>query len=189
MEDYNSIKWDEIFYYSESSPTFLRYRRENETSNKANKRFAGDIAGSISDRYSTVKFNNKSWMVHRIIWILHNGHIDHSLVINHIDFNKQNNNIENLELCSFRQNLCRTKIRNKLALHHKNKSGINGVSRCVKFNGYKVYEYFNVQWVDENKKKRHKLFSIEKLTEEIALQMAIEFRYQVEIHLKTKGLG
>jgi hypothetical protein len=45
-------------------------------------------------------------MSHRLIWIIHYGLItDSSLVINHIDGNKLNNSISNLELVSVTKNL------------------------------------------------------------------------------------
>lgn len=45
-------------------------------------------------------------MAHRLIWIVHNGLItDSTLVINHIDGNKLNNSISNLELVSVARNL------------------------------------------------------------------------------------
>lgn len=46
--------------------------------------------------YWTIKFNNKKYLEHRLIYILFNGDIENNLVIDHIDQNKLNNKIENL---------------------------------------------------------------------------------------------
>lgn len=41
---------------------------------------------------------------HRLIWIYHNGAIPKGMVINHIDGNKQNNVLSNLEVVTYKQN-------------------------------------------------------------------------------------
>lgn len=43
--------------------------------------------------------------VHRIVWMLFNGPIPEGMEINHIDMNKSNNNISNLELVTHKRNL------------------------------------------------------------------------------------
>lgn len=46
-----------------------------------------------------------NFMEHRVIWCYHYGTIDDNLVINHIDFDRANNAIENLELVTQKQNM------------------------------------------------------------------------------------
>ena len=44
------------------------------------------------------------FMEHRVIWVWHNGAIPKGLVINHKDFNRANNAIDNLELMTQKEN-------------------------------------------------------------------------------------
>lgn len=58
--------------------------------------------------YMTVKSYDNTvyrFMEHRVIWCFHYGTIDPELVINHIDFDRANNAIENLELVTLKQNM------------------------------------------------------------------------------------
>lgn len=58
--------------------------------------------------YMTVKSYDNTvyrFMEHRVIWCFHYGTIDPELVINHIDFDRANNAIENLELVTPKQNM------------------------------------------------------------------------------------
>lgn len=186
-KDYNDVDWGSIVFYDESSPTFLRYISGNNTPSPKNKRLANEVAGTLNKKYASIKYNNKSWLIHRIVWILHKGSIEVQNVINHIDFNTHNNCIENLEECTFRQNLCRTKILKNINLNHRNISSINGIHECVKNNGYKEYKYASVQWMDEYGKARNKLFSYEKYSKEIAWKLAVEFRMKIDADLADKG--
>ena len=45
-------------------------------------------------------YNNKRIMLHRYVWIKHNGEIPEDYVVHHIDGNKENNNISNFTLMS-----------------------------------------------------------------------------------------
>ena len=58
-----------------------------------------------SKMYGGTMYN---FMEHRVIWCLHYGTIDPELVINHIDFDRANNSIENLELVTQKQNIAHT---------------------------------------------------------------------------------
>ena len=70
-------------------------------------------AGSVeANGYSRMSFRDTRYMTHRLIWIFHNGEIPSGYQINHIDCNRSNNRIENLELVTPRENLQRTS-------HHK----------------------------------------------------------------------
>lgn len=58
--------------------------------------------------YMTVKSYDNTvyrFMEHRVIWCFHYGTINPELVINHIDFDRANNAIENLELVTPKQNM------------------------------------------------------------------------------------
>ena len=50
--------------------------------------------------YIKVRYNNRKGFLHRAIWELVNGKIPEGFMIHHIDGNKKNNNIENLECLS-----------------------------------------------------------------------------------------
>ena len=56
---------------------------------------------TVRKMYNTI---NYCFMEHRVIWYFHYGEFDESLVINHKDFNRANNDINNLELISQKEN-------------------------------------------------------------------------------------
>jgi hypothetical protein len=65
----------------------------------------GSEAGCIHHTgYRVITVNSKSYKVHRLIWIMFNGDIPKSCVLDHKDRNKLNNNIENLRLVTAKQN-------------------------------------------------------------------------------------
>ena len=80
-------------------------------------------------------------MAHRLIWIINHGLIyDTNLVINHIDGNKLNNNISNLELVTHRRNI-RHALDNGLNVSLKSEQKPNAVftnDQVIKFR--KLYE-------------------------------------------------
>lgn len=58
---------------------------------------ADSEAGTLhSSGYLVVAINNKKHLLHRLVYLLHNGHIPNRLEIDHIDGNRMNNKIENL---------------------------------------------------------------------------------------------
>lgn len=91
----------------------------------------GDMAGSHthSRGYSTISLDRKSYLIHRIVWVYHNGdNLKINKFIDHIDENKRNNRIENLRIANNGQNMQnRDKQKN-------NKSGYKGVcwNKCSK---------------------------------------------------------
>lgn len=68
---------------------------------------------------------DRRFMVHRLVYEAFVGHINDGLEINHIDENKKNNNVENLEAIS----------------HLKNIKHGTGVQRCAKAHHKPVRQY------------------------------------------------
>jgi hypothetical protein len=102
----------------------------------------GSQAGCFdkSSGYKRLKLNNKSYLNHRIIFLMHKGYLPK--YIDHIDGNIKNNAIENLREATHSENLC-----NQKKPSH-NKSGIKGVSWVSKLNKWHVQ-------LKVGKKKKH----------------------------------
>ena len=62
------------------------------------KRIVGRKCGVINKPYLGVTINNKTKLIHRIIWECVNGEIPEGYEIHHIDRNTMNNSIYNLEM-------------------------------------------------------------------------------------------
>ena len=80
--------------------------KEGKIFNNKTKR---EIGKSIQREYYELiwRFNNKklrSIKIHRLVYLIHKGGIPDDYVINHIDGNKHNNNIDNLEAITITQN-------------------------------------------------------------------------------------
>ena len=98
----------------------------------SNRVKVGDQAGSyMSNGYLTVQINKTPWLVHHLIWIIHNDvhpkeHLDH---LNGI---RNDNRIENLREAPQKINLRNAKMRSN------NISGVTGVSFVAKRDKYKA---------------------------------------------------
>ena len=93
-------------------------------------------AGTMDKKgYIKVRFNNKQYYVHRLVFLMHHGYLPKE--IDHIDGNKFNNKIENLRHATTSQNaMNRQKPRN-------NTSGYKGVSWDKKRNKWRTQIGFN----------------------------------------------
>ena len=117
------------------------------------KLFAGQKVGYLyknrrgRESYLHAEVFGKGFMVHRVIFALHNGFIDGFLDIDHIDGNGLNNKIENLRAVRQEEN------KKNLPLSKANKTGVIGVTWCnrqkqytatIKKNGkHKFLGYFD----------------------------------------------
>jgi hypothetical protein len=158
----------EIVYYSESSPSGLRWKVY-----KGGRAAKDSIAGcQRKDRYWAIQVNSVKYLVHRVIWCLHHKSIEDTLIINHIDNNPANNIITNLELCSYFHNSNTTKMHTGTALRADNTSGITGVYEMDNGTGalYATVIY------RKNGLLSKKHFSYAKLGKEIAWNQAVSFK-------------
>ena len=74
----------------------------------ANNTNVGDIAGHTKkDGYSIVAIKRKSYLVHRLIYLMHYGILPKE--IDHIDTNPNNNKIENLRAATHAENISNSK--------------------------------------------------------------------------------
>lgn len=106
-----------VFDLSETSPSGLLWKRGKNT---------GLVAGGIRDgQYWYVKYKKEFWACHRIVWAIHFGKDPGDMQIDHIDQNKQNNNILNLRLASSAANCHNRKLTSKIK--QKKTSSYKGV--------------------------------------------------------------
>lgn len=183
--DYDLIKWEDLYYYDESSPSGLRYKRDNSAINPANKRFAGDVAGyqkfyaNGKPQEWTIRVGTKSFRAHIIVMILHHVKIGKDDVINHIDSNPHNNKFNNLETCSVSENMQRTR-------RHTNPSPNFMISDRIRksIHGGIHYEhrYLRVRYTEDGVRKFQD-FSFLKYGEDCIWNVAREFRDQILLTL------
>lgn len=179
IKDYNTIEWNKILYYDTTSPTCLRWGIDIYSGNGYNTRRvgAGDVAGYNHRQHYILRYQGAMYQLHRIIWILHYGSIENNLRIDHIDGNGLNNLVNNLRLVSPKLN-----NRNR-RMQTNNKSGVSGVRLHNSGCGYIA------QWVNTDGKTQSKYFSISSFGEQLAFEMACNYRKNILEELKQKGEG
>ena len=171
---------DSILYYDETSPTFLRWKKDFGWTGKYFNVKKDDVAGCISkNNRSYVTLNRKVYLTHRIVWILCSKNITNGVVIDHIDGNSLNNCVSNLREVSTEAN-----TRNKKK-SSRNKSNVTGVY----FKHMKGDPYWTATWQDLQGKKHRKYFSVNKYSDEGAKQLAIATRKEAIDLLNKQGAG
>lgn len=175
------MEWEELFKYDEESPSCLTRCTDwlsgmNYQIKKASK---GDPVGTVDTSkkgYSkwSLKVNNKTYTISRIVWEIFNGPIPKGMQIDHINGNSLDNKISNLRLVSNRQNSHNQKMKST------NTSGVNGVDLLTNTNkAGKKNLYWKAQWNDENGKRCAKTFSVNVYGYEEAFKLACEYRKMV----------
>jgi predicted GIY-YIG superfamily endonuclease len=170
---------EEYLYYDEGSPSCLRWKV-----NSRNTKVRG-VAGGIhkSDGYYRVQLLGKSYMVHRIVCILHGLEIPDNFVVDHIDGNRANNTISNLKVCSFAEN-CRNKRRSG-----RNSNLPVGVTlRNIKGVEYLIATATHPFAVTKkgHKKLLRKHFRINQFGYEVALRLATECRAKFLVDIERE---
>ena len=99
---------------------------------RGNRALAGAVAGSVrDDGYSAVCIDYKMYLIHRMVWLMHNEELPEC--IDHIDRDTTNNKIENLRECSRSENNW------NMDVSSHNTSGVKGVhyvKRTGKWQGH-----------------------------------------------------
>ncbi len=170
---------NEYLYYSESSSTYIRWKVDRSRKTKA-----GDIAGYKHGKYFAVELKGRSYLAHRVVWVLCNK--DRNLgdfVINHRDCNGFNNNIENLEKCSTQENNSRQAAHVLNRPRINNTTGVTGVSKITTPDGH---EYLAALW-NENGVRKSKTFSIKTYGYSEALRLATDWRNSVIMSLEQNS--
>lgn len=104
--------------YDETSISCLRWRMDIP-----DKKDRGNVAGGLHPSgYWHVRCNSHSFRVHRVIWIMHNGYIRDSVLIDHINNKSCDNRINNLQTTTAMLNV--RKRRRAIS----NTSGFTGVT-------------------------------------------------------------
>lgn len=182
--EYNTIPWEDIVYYSDTSSSGLKWKNTEYFKNGA-VRIAGQDAGRRQYHKSrngephawTVTYKRQNYLIHRIIWRLVFGYIPPAKIIDHIDGNPFNNSISNLRLIDEQLNPKNAKK------YSSNTSGFTGVQRIA----VNKTTFAWVARVQYNNKRLHKIFREDRYTD--AIQQAIYWREMIIKELNEQGAG
>lgn len=142
---------NDLFYYDESSPSFLRRKIDVISSSGRVARYKDGEVGWKAPKGWYTEVDGVSFAIHRIVYLLHTGSIDLNLPIDHINGNCWDNRIENLRQVTNSVNGKNRIIRNKTEasfIHFKEskRHGIERDSYFIKFDlkGKRVTVNFTV---------------------------------------------
>ncbi len=91
---------------------------------KGNQRKKGQLVGcKAPSGYITASVDNKSYLLHRIVWKLHTGNDPYPYQIDHINRKRDDNRIVNLRLVTHKE-----QMKNK-GMNGNNKTGYKGVRK------------------------------------------------------------
>jgi len=177
--NYSDTRWEDIFYYDETSPSGLRWKIHNGQSNHS-ARTSGDVAGYVNTTKHgcrwKVAYKGREYLAHRIIYQMFYGNIDCDLIINHIDNNPKNNTISNLEMITQAENTRRSKIQTSGNLSSNNTSGVTGFRETVGEYGVFAHIFYkDVLGVTRSKKFSHTLYG-----KEVANTLAKDYLNQMK---------
>lgn len=176
-KDYN-LNWNEIFDYSEDSPSGLIWKVPQYFKGTPNYDRVGKPVGSkLKNKNRNTEYwavglsedrKRSTYLIHRIIWVMINGQVNDNLDIDHIDQNGLNNKIHNLRMVEKSINSRNKKKR------CDNKSGVCGISYQSDKNASS--EGWRAVVIDENGNKYTKYYSVLKYGYEEAKELAISWR-------------
>lgn len=121
----------ERFTYEPETGKLFWKQMDSTNINLRRKQFAGKEAGYEYQGYIYVRLGDSNYLSHRICYAIYYGEFPTN-IIDHIDGNKRNNRIENLRVCSPKENAKNAKK------YLNNKSGIMGVRWDTKDKAWRV---------------------------------------------------
>lgn len=120
---YNYDLLSEWVVYDETSPTLLRWKK----SNKSGFVQKGQPCGNRDGRgYWRFQLKNRTYKLHRVVYILVHGYDPAPLFIDHIDRNKDNNHHSNLRTATYSENNKNKKLTRQFAYCYKNRPSWRG---------------------------------------------------------------
>lgn len=178
MKDYSLSIFKDYFKVSSESPSGL-VRIKNRVGKDIPEYSVGtkDFKNGNPTAWK-LKFQGNKYCIHRIIWVLTHGSIDPTLVVDHLDGNPFNNLIGNLDLKTFSGNAMNKRQ------YGNNTTGFSGV---ILTNAGEGNFYYTAQWYEINGSRNRKCFSINKLGESTAKNLAITYREEQVRRLILEG--
>lgn len=126
----------EILRYENGKLYWLPKKGNDLETKRWNTRYAGTEAGtSIVNGYKRACIGGSYRLIHRVIWEMFKGEIPDGLQIDHINSNRSDNRIENLQLVTPKQNVARSFYLNKGYTVLKNLNRPYKASRTGKYWG------------------------------------------------------
>lgn len=182
------MDFDAYLVYDETSPSCLRWRVDRLSGRYRNQVHvrAGDIAGtqSGSNPYWQVKLNGVLLLCHRVIYEMHHGSIGEDYFVDHFDRDKQNNKIGNL------RRVFRTGNARNSSKRSDNSSGVTGVHLNVSTNrSGSISCSWRATWNSLAGKINGKAFSCNKYGDDVAFQLACDYRKNMIEELNKQGAG
>lgn len=157
--DFDTI--NELVYYDETSPTCLRWKVTDNYGNKVVGKQAGYI--SKTNKYASIHFSKLgTFRCHVLVWLLHNGSIDITKCVDHINGDRQDNRICNLREVTHSEN-CKNKP-------GRSNTGYKNLTWSERWNRYHVY------WNVDGKRKSETFKVTDNCTKDQALSDALSFR-------------
>lgn len=174
----NDVEWRDYVYYDPSSPTCLRWIRPVYKSNGSEcyQTKADGVAGSSGKgaAYFTIKLNQKSYRVSRVIYELLHGPLPEGMVVDHIDGDSFNNCLDNLRLVNDHTNARNARKRKD------NTTGKTGVYFVASEGCWKA------GWYDLERNRKSKTFYVSKWGDE-AFDLACAYRDKMIHELNVCG--
>lgn len=174
----------ETFYYSEESPSGLKWARDSYSGKSNGKLQAakGQDAGSYNGSGQfEVWFQGRLQQCHRLVYELVVGEIPEGMIIDHINGNRSDNRVENLRVVTFKTNARNRKMSNK------NVSGVTGV--YMLYNKAAEHSGYTASWQAlEGYKRYTKRFTFAEYGDE-ALQAAKWWREVMIDFMNADGAG